>query len=115
MKQLEYKGYYGTIEYSQEDNCLFGHVIGLDKKTYISYEGGTAEELYQDFKDGIDHYLSYCEESGKTPKKSFNGVLNIRIPSDLHCKVSRYAEKNDVSINAAIRSAIEKQYGNFAY
>ena len=31
MDFLEYKGYKGSVEYSKEDNCLFGKVQGLSK------------------------------------------------------------------------------------
>ena len=34
---MEYKGYFGTVEYSEPDNILFGKVIGID--SLISYEG----------------------------------------------------------------------------
>ena len=33
MKNLEYKGYTGTIEYSNEDGLLFGKVLGIKKKS----------------------------------------------------------------------------------
>ena len=38
MGQLKYKGYAGSVEYNEEDNCLFGKVLGL-KKDCITYEG----------------------------------------------------------------------------
>ena len=31
MDYLEYKGYKGSVEYSKEDNCLFGKVQGKSK------------------------------------------------------------------------------------
>ena len=40
MNRLEYKGYYGSIEYSAEDSCLYGKVLGMPKDL-ISYEGNT--------------------------------------------------------------------------
>jgi len=109
MEKLEYKGYSGSIEYSKEDNCLYGKVLGLDKATCITYEGNTALELYEDFKGAIDDYLDYCKNRGIKPKKSYSGTLNIRIPSDIHCKIAMYAEKNSTSINAFIRDSIERR------
>ena len=44
MDYLEYKGYKGSVEYSNEDNCLFGKVQGMSKDL-IAYEGQTLEEL----------------------------------------------------------------------
>jgi predicted HicB family RNase H-like nuclease len=55
--QLEYKGYKGSIEYSEADNCLFGKVLSLNKDL-ILYEGHTIDELRTDFEAGIDSYLS---------------------------------------------------------
>ena len=56
MDYLEYKGYKGSVEYSKEDNCLFGKVQGMSKDL-IAYEGQTLDELRKDFEDGVDSYL----------------------------------------------------------
>jgi len=108
MERLEYKGYYGSIEYSKDDNCFFGKVIGLPNNV-ISYEGENATELYNDFKNGINDYLYFCQEKGIKPRRSYNGVLNIRIPSETHSKIAMYAETHGTSINAFIRSSIERR------
>ena len=34
---LSYKNYNGTVEYSKEDGCLFGKVVGI--KSWLSHEG----------------------------------------------------------------------------
>jgi len=108
MGKLEYKGYYGSIEYSKEDYCLFGKVLGMPNNL-ISYEGNSAAELYCDFKDAIDSYLDYCQRNKIKPRKSYNGVLNIRIPSEIHGKVALYAENQGISINAFISDSIRKR------
>ncbi|MDR1973784.1 MAG: type II toxin-antitoxin system HicB family antitoxin [Bacteroidales bacterium] len=112
-KNLKYKGYCGSVEYNREKKYFHGKVLGMTKDL-ILYEGDTMDELKTDFQGAIENYFDTCQEMGIKPRKPY-GILSIRIPSDLHCKVSRYAENNDVSINAAIRNAIEKQYGNYAY
>lgn len=66
---LEYKGYIGSIEISQEDNCLYGSVQGLNK-ALISYEGNTLEELRIDFEGAIEDYLEMCHDKGKHPQTS---------------------------------------------
>ena len=70
MGTLKYKGYSGTLEYSEEDNCLFGKVIGMNKNI-ISYEGKTEEELKNDFEAGVDLYLESCKERGINPQQAF--------------------------------------------
>ena len=108
MDRLEYKGYYGSIEYSKEDDCLYGKVMGMPNNL-ISYEGITATELYHDFKEAIDAYLDYCHSKGIKPQKGYNGVLNIRIPSQMHNRIAVYAESQGTSINSFIRDSIEKR------
>lgn len=61
---LKYKGYLGSIEFSKEDNILFGRVLGL-KSTYMSFEGNSLDELEKDFHESIDFYLDCCEADGK--------------------------------------------------
>ena len=40
------------MEYGEEDNCLFGKVLGL-KKDCITYEGEIISELKSDFEGAI--------------------------------------------------------------
>ena len=108
MEYLHFKGYTGSVEYSDADNCLFGSVLGM-KKSCILYEGSTIDELKKDFEAGIESYLDHCERKGKKPDKPYSGTLNIRIPSEVHCQVAMVAERNGTSINSFIRESIEKQ------
>ena len=62
METLKYKGYSGTVEYSEEDNCLFGKVIGMNKNVKTD-EGKTIAELRADFESGIDLYLQTNESN----------------------------------------------------
>lgn len=64
MKTLNYKGYIGSIEVSEEDNCLFGKILDLPNDTMISYEGETVEQLKSDFMEAVDAYIAYCKENG---------------------------------------------------
>ena len=57
MGFLKYKGYTGSVEYSEEDNCLFGKVQGMSKHA-ITYEGQTLDELRQDFEGAVEDYLA---------------------------------------------------------
>lgn len=108
MNKLEYKGYYGSIEYSVKDNCLYGKVMDMPKDL-ISYEGNTASELYEDFKGAVDDYLELCKNNGRKPHKSYSGTLNIRIPSDIHCRVATAATSKGTSISSFILNSIEKE------
>ena len=51
---MEYKGYVGSVEFSEEDGLFYGKVMGI--RALISYEGSTAAELVNDFHGAVDDY-----------------------------------------------------------
>ena len=79
---LEYKGYYGSVEYSREDALLYGKVLGIN--SLISYEGESGAELPQEFDGAVDDYLEVCAETGTEPEKTYKGSFNVRIAPQLH-------------------------------
>ncbi len=106
---MSYKGYIGSIEVSEADNCLFGKVLALPHDTMITYEGETVAELRENFHGAVDDYLSHCEAEGIEPHKSYSGTLNVCISPDMHSKVAMLAKQAGISINAFIKTAVEKQ------
>jgi len=105
MDYLKYKGYTGSVEFNATDDCLQGKVLGMNKDS-ISYEGETISELKTDFQNSIDSYIEGCQELGIVPRKPYSGVLNIRIPSEIHEKVALLAMQQGMTVNAVIRNAI---------
>ena len=105
MDYLEYKGYKGSVEYSKEDNCLFGKVQGMSK-ALILYEGKTVDELRKDFEEGVDSYLEACRADGVEPAKPYSGRLNLRMSSELHSRVAAFVSSTGTTINDFINRAI---------
>lgn len=103
---MEYRGYHAKIEYSAEDEILFGTVIGISDN--ITFEGETVDELKQGFHNMIDDYLQLCEDIGKEPCKEFKGTFNVRIPSELHKAVFFEAAAQGVTLNQFVSDAIKK-------
>jgi len=66
-KCLEYKGYLGSVEYSAPDKLLCGKLLGI--RSLVLYQSNTLQGLVADFQDAVDHYLSFCEETGRDPQK----------------------------------------------
>ena len=81
---IQYKGYVGSVEFSEADGIFFGKVMGI--RSLISYEGESAKELLNDFHDAVDTYLEHCKEEGKKPELAFKGSFNIRLSPALHIK-----------------------------
>lgn len=107
MNHLIYKSYTGSIEYSSEDDMLFGKVMGI--KGLISYEGKTGKELELDFKQAIDEYLLTCKENNIAPEKPFKGNFNVRISMNLHRKAALLAMKDRMSLNSFVAESIREK------
>jgi predicted HicB family RNase H-like nuclease len=103
---LSYKKYNGTVEYSKEDGCLFGKVVGI--KSLLSYEGNSIQELESDFQTVIEEYIADCEERGVQPEQPFKGTFNVRISPELHRYIAIYAMEHGKTLNAAVEEAIDR-------
>ena len=55
---MEYKGYIGSVEVSEEDGVFFGKVQGI--RSLISYEGESYNDLRDDFHNAVEDYLAMC-------------------------------------------------------
>ena len=107
MGRLRYKGYVGSVEYSEEEQSLFGKVLGL-RRDGIVYEGDSATEIRKDFEDAIDHYLDSCARRGVTPEKPYSGNFVLRMAPELHGQAAERAEELGESINDFINDAIRQ-------
>lgn len=61
---LQYKGFVGSIEYSDEDSIFYGKVLEI--RSLISYEGEKMSDLIEDFQRAVDSYIEIysAEENG---------------------------------------------------
>lgn len=101
---IEYKGYVGSVEFSEEDGLFFGKVMGL--RALISYEGSTASELITDFHAAVDHYLELCTAEGTEPEKAYKGSFNVRVSPELHKKLVISAAARQMSLNGFVEQAL---------
>lgn len=102
---LEYKGYCATVNFNAEEEFFYGKVNGIND--LVSFEGETAKELKQAFFEAVDDYLETCKELKKEPDKTYKGVFNVRIPSQLHRKAAIVAATQNVTLNDLVRTAID--------
>ena len=101
---MEYKGYVGSVEFSEPDGVFFGKVIGI--RALLSYEGTNATELVEDFHGVVDDYLELCESEGKEPERAYKGSFNIRISPELHKQLAIRAMEAQPSLNSYIERAL---------
>jgi len=94
---MKYKGYFGEITYDDEAKIFHGEVIGL--KDIITFQGKSVNELRKAFQDSINDYLTWCEERGEQPEKTYSGKLHIRMNPGLHAHLAIEAAKQGLSLN----------------
>ena len=102
---IEYKGYLGSVEFSQVDGLFYGNVMGVH--SLISYEGETAKELLEDFHGAVDDYLETCVAEGRQPEVAYKGSFNVRISPELHKRLVVYATAHQMSLNSYIEETLK--------
>ena len=107
---LKYKNYLATVEYSTGDDVFFGKVHGIND--LITFEGLNVVQLKKAFHESIDDYLETCKSLKKSPDKTFKGVFNVRLDSDLHRKAAIIAAKHKQTLNQFVKTAISYAVNN---
>lgn len=103
---LEYKGYYGYVEYSAADEVFFGKLIGITD--HITFEGDSIKSLRKDFEEAVEDYLESCKELGKEPEKTYKGTFNVRIKPETHRRLALFSILHNKSLNSTVEEAIEQ-------
>lgn len=103
---IQYKGYVGSVEFSEEDMLFYGKIQGIS--ALVSYDGENAKELLQDFKRAVDDYLALCEAEGIEPEKAYKGSFNVRIAPELHKQAAIAAMRKQISLNNFVEESIAK-------
>ncbi len=104
---LEYKGYFGSIAYSEEDEAFHGRLEFI--RDLATYEGTDAKGLKAAFQEAVDDYLALCEAENRTPDLPLKGSFNVRPGRELHRRAMIYAKRQGLNLNSVVRDAL-RQY-----
>ncbi len=104
---LEYKKYIGSIEVDTEEKVLHGKILFING--LITYESVNfdLDELSKEFRKAVNEYLSDCKELNIDPEKTCKGQFNVRVTPKLHQAANLLAMKNNESLNALVKRALE--------
>jgi predicted HicB family RNase H-like nuclease len=103
---MEYKGYVGSIEYSDEDEVLHGRLEFI--RDLVLYEATDAKELKRAFQDAVDDYLALCEQQGRRPDVPLKGSFNVRPGRDLHRRAMIFARRKGMNLNTVVSEALRR-------
>jgi len=104
---LSYKGFIGSVSYSDEDGVLYGKIEGIND--LITYESTEVSDLVKQFRISVDEYIESCKQFNKPLLKSFKGSFNVRVKPDVHQKAAMLATMQGISLNQLVQKAIEKE------
>lgn len=103
---MKYKGYFGSVRYTDEDAVFHGKIEFI--RGLVSYEGTDVASLREAFEEAVDDYLEMCEQEGITPEKPFKGSFNVRTGSELHQRAATYAQNEETTLNQLVVAALEQ-------
>jgi predicted HicB family RNase H-like nuclease len=103
---LEYKGYLGSVEFSEEDELLHGRLEFI--RDLVTYEGTDARSLKAAFHEAVDDYLELCEAEGRKPDLPLKGSFNVRPGRDLHRRAMLYARRRGLNLNTVVSEALRR-------
>lgn len=106
MNTLKYKGYIGSVSYSEPDKVFYGKIEGING--LVNYEGESVAELTASFHEAVEDYLAFCEDHNWKPQKSYSGSFNVRVSPDTHRQIANHAIEAGISINAFVKNALNK-------
>jgi len=102
---MQYKGYTALIEYSAEDECFVGQVVGT--RHVIIFDGTSVEEIRTNFQGMIDHYIEACAKAGREPNQPVSEIM-VPVSPALYAKASRKAEYDGVPVRTVMEAALQK-------
>ncbi len=105
MNTLKYKGFIGSVAYSDEDKIFFGKILGIDG--LVNYEGTSVDELNRNFKEAVNDYIAFCEAEGLPLKKSYTGRFNVRISAEIHARIAELSQQRGISLNAFVKETLQ--------
>jgi predicted HicB family RNase H-like nuclease len=106
MNTLKYKGYIGSVAYSEPDKVFYGKIEGIDG--LVNYEGESVAALTAAFQETVEDYLVFCKEHNCKPEKSYTGTFNVRITPATHREIANRACEAGISINAFVKKALDE-------
>ena len=59
MSVMVHRGIYGSVDVSEEDGCLVGHLLGVPG--IVGFHGGTVEEARAAFEEAVEDWIDWRE------------------------------------------------------
>lgn len=104
---ISYKDFYATVEFSEDDNLLFGKIEGIND--LIMFEGSSVKELKKMFKEAVNEYIKDCMHYKKPLLTKFNGCFKVHLKSKVYQGAVRLAMIKGISLSKLVQKAMKKE------
>lgn len=103
---MEYKGYLGSVEYSDEDEALHGRLEFI--RDLVLYESADAKGLKAAFHEAVEDYLELCEAENHEPDVPLKGSFSIRSGRELRQRATMFAHAKGRNLNSVAADALRR-------
>lgn len=115
MNLMKYKGYLAQIEYSSEDDELFGTVVNLSRDRIV-FGGKNVAELKKHMKEAIENHIQNCKLLNIEPEKPFSGRITLRTTPEVHARLVEAAFRaKKSSLNEWMKSVLIQEAEKIDY
>jgi len=100
-------GYDAVIQYDPDIKMFRGEFIGLNGGA--DFYAKSVDGLEKEGRTSLKVFLRMCKEKGIEPRRSFSGKFVVRVPPELHERVTEAAAARRVSLNELVKAALERE------
>lgn len=98
-------GVKAVITYDPEMEMFRGEFVGLNGGA--DFYAADVPGLKREGELSLKIFLDACREDGVEPFRIFSGKFNVRIPSELHAKISGAATASGKSLNQWVADTLD--------
>lgn len=109
MDKLKYKGFTGSVGFSEADKVYYGKIEGTTG--LVNYEGGDLPELETAFHEAVEDYLIFCREENLAVQGCSEPLVDISLSltQTTNNRLAALAENAGKSLSSFVSDLIEKQ------
>ena len=107
INSMTIDGQTAVISFDPDLGQFRGEFIGLNGGA--DFYASSVEELRREGARSLQTFLEVCTDHGIEPFKRFSGKFVVRVPADLHERVTEAATAEGVSLNQWVREALERE------
>jgi predicted HicB family RNase H-like nuclease len=104
---MNIEGHTAVITFDPELNQFRGEFTGLNGGA--DFYANSVEALRKEGTRSLKTFLAVCKERNIEPFKVFSGKFVVRVPANLHARVTEAASAAGVSLNQWVQQALERE------